>query len=125
MDKSKLARKMLEYEDKKKELDNLREEISLAVIERGESVTTGNVTFKYSKGRTTYDYEGSQNVWPEETVKNHTTETTVTKTDWRSVCITLLVEPKVKNVGEPSVSVKIEPNTAFKMDEAMRQLIGK
>jgi hypothetical protein len=59
VNKSQLARLMLEYEQKRDELDGIAEAIEQAVLEIGETVVTGNVTAKYSGPYLRKDYEAA------------------------------------------------------------------
>lgn len=57
MDANTLAKKMIEWGERKAELDALEEEIAAAVLEVGKTQTVGNVRATYSSGRGKYDYE--------------------------------------------------------------------
>ena len=57
VDRRMLARFLLRWETERTALDVLEREIKDLVLMLGETQTVGYVSAKYSKGRTTYDYE--------------------------------------------------------------------
>lgn len=116
IDLSNLAQQMLNWEKKRRELDELEEAIRDTVLQLQKTQTVGNVRATYSKPRNSYDYEGpvQQRMETGEeidqelyfTVLEHTSTRTVT--DWRAVCKALRVEPDVTpGEGPGSVSIKL------------------
>ena len=105
MDASKLAAKMLEWEQAKRALDALTAEIQEAVLEIGQTQTVGNVRASYSAGRKTYDYEAGFEAtgYPEETLNVFRTTTV----DYRAACKELNIQDVPFTQSEPSVSVKL------------------
>jgi len=85
MDKSELAKKMLRYEELKRECDTLEEEIKNDIMYLEESMEVGNVRATLRAGRKTYDYEtatiGNPLVTPELIKKN-----SELKVNWKAVC---------------------------------------
>jgi len=132
MNASELAKKMLEWELKYRELDILEQAIKLVVLEIEKTQTVGNVRATYSKGRSVYDYEtpGKNNApastislnseekeivdWeglarsydPSDTVINSFTEFSRI-VDWRKVCKDADIKPLTISQGDPSVKVKL------------------
>jgi hypothetical protein len=107
MDGSELAQKMLEWEKITLQAYQLAEEIRVAVFELGKTQTVGNVRATYSAGRKTYDYQtAAKEVAPQDVIEKHTTIETITKTDWRQVCIDALIEAPYTQ-SEPSVTLKL------------------
>ena len=131
MNASELAIKMLQWEEMKRKLDELEDELKEAVLELGKTQTVGSVRATYSKGRSTYDYETPGNQASQKIVAQHshteleidwmavakeaqyTTEhrekhTEVIRiTDWRKVCKAAEIDPLVVKQGEPKVKVKL------------------
>jgi len=106
MNASELATKMLEWEQKKNELDELETAIKSAVLEIGKTQNTGNVRASYSAGRKSYDYETpAYGVAPDEVVQAHTKTTVVIS--WRDVCKEVGIDPIVTGQSAPSVTVKL------------------
>jgi hypothetical protein len=107
MDRSQLAMLMLQWEVKRRELDDMEAAIASAVMDMGETYNVGNVRATYSEGRKTFQYEIAARNLPRNdewkaVVKNATREVT----DWRTVCTELEVEVISFTQGKPSVSVK-------------------
>jgi hypothetical protein len=116
MNKSDLARKMLEWEMVLSQLVEIENEISKAVLELGETVVTGNVRARYSKGRDKFDWEETVNHsdatpaeieeytthFPEEIIPAHD------ETDWAKLGKALKLEPIIIETGTPSVKVLLE-----------------
>jgi hypothetical protein len=109
MNASELATKMLQWEQKRLELDALETEIKEAVLTIGKTQTVGNVRASYSKGRTTYDYQAAveigiaaEKIHPDELYHYQ-----IIKTDWRAACKAFDLDAFVKNQSGPSVSVKL------------------
>jgi len=113
--RSELAIMMLQWEEKKRALDELETTISQAVLHLGESVTVGNVKAKYSKGRNTYDYESPCRASDrfDAEVDHYTTEVpeeiipASTKIDFRALAKHLGVDPLVAQPGTPSVKLEV------------------
>lgn len=116
MDKSGLARLMLEFEEVSSVLESLRADIETQVLELGSTVVTGNVRATYSGGRRQLDWEAAVSksdateaevaehtiIIPEEIIPSYT------ETDWAGLAKELKIEPVVVAEGTPSVKVKIE-----------------
>jgi len=94
---------MLSWEQKRRELDALEEQIKATVLTLGKTQTVGNVRASYSQGRKTYDYETPGRKAPEEIITEHT----VPKTDWRMVCKEAGLDAVVVSQSDPSVSLKL------------------
>lgn len=106
IDKTALARLMLEWEAKRKELDKIETDIKNIVLELGESFTVGDIRATFTKGRTTYDYEMTvQRAEPDQETVDKFTSTVI---DYRGITQELNLEPIIKTVGEPSVTIKIK-----------------
>lgn len=110
MDNLEFAKAMIQYEELYKELKTLEEQIGEYVLNKGESQAIGNVTAKYSNGRTQYDYEAVNAFYPPEimlpVIDRHSQE--FVKIDWRSVCEEMKFEAPIKVQPTPSVSVKVK-----------------
>ena len=104
MDMGELARLMIEWEDARRKLDALENQITAAVLEHGKTVVVGNVSASYSKGRTTYDYATAGQDAPEDVIQLFT-ESVV---DWKAVCNHAFITPPILKVSPPSVTVKIK-----------------
>ena len=109
MNKSELAEKLLEWEIKKRELDQLEDIIAHEVMILEESFTVGDITAKLNSGRRSFDYEsGGKNVSKDIIEKNTKVETKIeTKIDWKAICkeggvIVLFT------TGNPSVTISIK-----------------
>ncbi len=132
MNASELAKKMLEWELKYRELDILEQVIKSTVLEIERTQTVGNVRATYSKGRAKYDYETpGKNKAPASTISLNSEEREIidweglarsyapSKTiiatftefsrivDWRKVCKDTNIEPLIVSQGEPNVRVKL------------------
>ena len=113
-DKSIVARMMLDWEAKKRHLNELEECIGDAVMRMGGTVTTGNVRARYSEGRGKFDYEMAARertgCTPE--IIAAFTEQPAPKTDWRGLCqhIYVLAEDLDKHFtpGTPNVKLILE-----------------
>lgn len=57
MNASELALLMLTWEEKRKELDKIEDQIKDAVLALGNTQTVGNVRATFSKGKGEYDYQ--------------------------------------------------------------------
>jgi hypothetical protein len=131
MNASELAKKMLEWELKYRELDILEQAINLTVLEIGKTQTVGSVRATYSKGRAKYDYEMPGQQAPQEIINNHSHSTIdidwmevakdadyttemrekhtikIVHTEWQKVCKDSEIEPLIISQGEPKVKVKL------------------
>lgn len=131
MNASELAMKMLEWELKRMELDELETEISSAILDLKETQTIGNVRATFNNGRKEYDYEtpGSQasldiiDLYTEEEEwidweglarKFGPTDEEISgftdhekNIQWRKVCKDAGIEPVVLSQGDPSVKIKL------------------
>ena len=105
MDMSKLAQMMLEWESKKRALDELESAIKDAVLQLGKTQTVGNVRASYSAGRKRYDYKGAGELYaPPSVIELHTRK----EVDWRAVCKDAGLSEEIEYTqGDPSVSVKL------------------
>ena len=106
MDMSKLATKMLEWEETKHQLAQIEEEIKTAVLAIGKTQTVGNVRASYSGGRKSYDYESAGRAAPQPVIDEHTITTTEVKIDWRAICKDTEAEVPYRQ-SPPKVTVKI------------------
>ena len=128
MNKSELAGKILLWEEKKTELDNLEDEIKQEVLTLKLSQKVGNVSVSYTNGRRELDYETPGKLAPAEIIKNNTTInsfvdweevstlidpdiivecTKETETvNWSNVCKEAKIEADVIKEGIPAVSIK-------------------
>ena len=131
MDKTQLTFKMLEWEMKRKELDELETEITEVVLERQKTYDAGNVRATYSKGRTSYDYRTPGLNADPEVIDQNTQSTEVTNweslaraigatpldiahwtktektTNWRDVCKVSKIDGKFVSRTAPSVKLKL------------------
>lgn len=131
MESSRLAARMLEWEQMKKQLDILEAEIKAAVLEIGKTQTVGNIRVTYSAGRRSFDYETVGMSAPTEIINDNSTYTEVTdwqaacekadvpeeviqefttlnvSVDWKSVCEKANIEPLVIKQAEPSATIKL------------------
>jgi len=108
MDKSELAKLMLQWETVKSRLDEIEQAIKDSVLQIGETVTAGNVKASYNKGRKSYEYNLIGKDAPRELVEEYTKVTT--NVNWRSLVIEGLGIPQDEvpyRQSEPSVTVKI------------------
>lgn len=114
VDRSELARAMLEWERIRKELDSYEDFIKREVLKLGETETVGNVRASYSKGRREFDYEASaRRELKDVEIADFTSEVpervvpAYTMTDWRAACKDFNIELVVSKEGTPSVSIKL------------------
>ena len=110
MNLSALARDMLVWERKRRELDELEAAIKDSVLQLGKTQTVGNVRATYSNPRNSYDYEGGveaaelDNETYNRLVGKHTKRTI----DWRGLCKDEGIDPIVTpGSGPGSVSLKL------------------
>ena len=106
MDASQLAMKLLEWEQKRRELDVLEAEIQAAVLELQTTQTVGNVRASYRKGSRRYDYEMAVR---EAQVSDDALQAFQSiQTDWRAACKAFeITNLPVKSQSGPSVSIKL------------------
>jgi hypothetical protein len=102
---SKLAITMLQWEEKRLELDKIEADIIVTVLEIGKTQVVGNVRATYSGGRKKYDYEAAGQSASKTIVQRNST----VKVDWRSVCkdLGLATRDLPYTMGSPYVSVKL------------------
>jgi len=108
MNKSLLAKWMLEWERKKRELDELEEAIRDTVLQLEETVEVGNIKAQYRKGRKSYDYEAVGADAPPSLVKAYTKVTE--KVYWRDLVLDgmqIAQDTVPFTVSDPSVSLKL------------------
>lgn len=108
MDKSELALKLLEWEERRRVLDALEEEIKTAVLELGQSQQVGNVKAAYSGGRKQYDYEAVGADAPPSMVAAYTK--TTEKVYWRDLVLEGLGVDQAEipySQSDPSVSLRL------------------
>jgi len=110
MNSLEFAKAMIEYEELYRKLQDLEEKISQYVMTQEESQKIGNVTARYTHGRTIYDYTQVTGAYPlvqlDPIIQKHTT--TVDKIDWRSVCEEMEWTPPIKQEPTPSVKVQVK-----------------
>lgn len=71
MDANELAKKMIEWGEKKAALDVLTAEIESEVLKIGKTQTVGNVRATYSGGRETKDYDAVKDQVPAEIAEKY------------------------------------------------------
>jgi hypothetical protein len=108
VDKSRLARLMLEWEELRREMDTIETEIKQSVLQIGKTQVVGNVRARYNNPRKSYMYEVSAKKRissPElETLK---LEHKKTSYDWKEICSVMEIEVSYTE-GEPSVTLNLE-----------------
>ena len=114
IDPVQLAKDMLEWREKRLELDHIEGKIKEAVLEMGKTQTVGDVRASYSAGRRTFDYQQAVQDHMARNpvdlkilvagVEAHTK--TVTTVDYRAVCDAWKLEAPVVKQGTPSVDIK-------------------
>lgn len=107
-----LARSMLDWEQKRRELDALETEIHEAVLQLGATYDVGNVRATFSAGRRTFRYEQAAGEWgvEEATIEEYTTAISTITTDWRAICLRGLKIPLDSipfDQSNPSVKLKL------------------
>ena len=106
MNKSELAKLMLEYEEIKRKCDAIEKQITEAIMYLEESVEVGNVRATLRAGRKAYDYEtatiGNPLVTPE-LINKHSE----LKVNWKAVCEDAKIKEIPFTVSNPSVSIKV------------------
>lgn len=107
MDKSELTAKMLEWEQKSKELSELETVIKREVMRLEESFQAGNVYARFMGGRRTFDYASVGKTAPQDVIEKNTK--TVVTTDWSKVCKDAnITDIPVVGISNPSVSLSIK-----------------
>lgn len=104
MDASELAAKMLQWEEVKRSLDALTEEIQAAVLAIGKTQTVGNVRASFAAGRKTYDYSAAWRAAYGDT--EPPADFAKVTYDYRAACYAEDLEAPCTQ-GEPSVTVKL------------------
>lgn len=136
MDSTELAKKMLEWESLKRQLDSLGKEIEAEVLRLGKTQKVGMCQVTYSGGRSTYDYETPAKNAPKEIIEKYSTEhktvnwegvvelakvdpdlieemtTTTVSVDYKSVCKEAKIDPDVVSKTEPTATIKLEEKDA-------------
>ena len=110
MDKSELAKLMLQWETAQARADEIKAAIVDAVMELQETQSAGNVRATYSGGRKTYDYQAVGSDAPAALVKAYTTEKVVVNTDYRKLVLDGMKVEQAQvpfTQSEPSVTVKL------------------
>lgn len=103
-DLSVLARNLLRWEEKRRELDLLERVISHAVLQLRKTQTVGNVRATFNNPRKSYDYETPGKRAPQDFI----TAYSKVVTDWRAVCKEAGIDPVVTpGEGPGSVSIKL------------------
>lgn len=107
MNESELAAKMLKWEEIKRSLDEIEQEIKGAVLELQKTQTVGNVRASYSKGRVSRDYESA--IKAAELVSDALDPFKIVRetTDYRSACKEFGITEIPSSQAPPSVSVKL------------------
>lgn len=109
MNNREFALAMLEYEELYRKLKELEDKIIPHVLELKSTQSIGNVTAKYSKGRTSYDYERVKDEYNESItpyIVKHTK--VVEKIDWRSICKDLDYDPPIDKEPVPYVKLEVK-----------------
>jgi len=107
IDKSYLARLMLEWEQKKRKLEELEAAITDTVLQLEESQEVGNVKATYYSGRKRYDYEIACGDDPDPYLVKQFTES---KVNWRKLALDGIGLSKDEipfTKSDPSVSLRI------------------
>jgi hypothetical protein len=109
MNASELAAAMLQWEQKRQELDTLEEQIKTAVLELGKTYVVGNVRATFSQGRKTYDYQLAANECAGLRLGFSVVceENSTRKVDWKAVCDYYDLTDIPFEKGAPSVTLKI------------------
>jgi hypothetical protein len=110
IDKTKLAKDLLRWEELKIELDLLEKEISYQVFALEESYEAGNVRAVLNRGRRTYCYETaarSHNKFQPSLLQKFEIEP-ISKIDWKAMCEYLGIVKEDIPSTQPNPFVKIE-----------------
>ena len=111
MNASQLASTMLEWEQRKIELDLLTNMIESAVLDIGKTQTVGNVRATFRNGRKKYDYERGAKDYPgtnDTIIEEYTVhpETPLPYVEWKKVCAHVGCAIPFEQ-GDPGVTVKL------------------
>jgi len=106
MDKSDLAKLMLEWEEAQKKADELKANIVDAIFVTKKTEVAGNVTASYFGGKRTFEYESVARKHPG--FKRDMTRTYIKKVDWKKICEILGIKEIPFTKSAPSVSLKIK-----------------
>lgn len=106
MDASELAKKMLEWETLKRQLQEVEEAIKDTVLEIGKTQTVGNVRASYSGGRRSYHYQATLEMLGLADDERLAPFRSIT-TDWIAACKALVLTEIPFDQGPPSVTVKL------------------
>ena len=109
IDREALARDMLRWAALRRNMDELEQAISDAVLLLGETVVVGYTRATYYNPRKSFDYEaGARDAGVEVgMVIKHTTEKTVTSVDWKAICSEMKVEAPYTE-SDARVALKLE-----------------
>ena len=109
VDKSQLARLMLEWEELRREMDTIETEIKQSVLQIGKTQVVGNVRATYNNPRKKYDYEGSavKKIGHGKALEGLKLDHRKVTYDWKAICEEVDVEVSYTE-GEPSVTLKLE-----------------
>jgi len=129
MNASELATKMLKWEENKKALDALGEEIEAEVLKLGKTQVVGGCRVTYAAGRATYDYQTPcktvdgeilvKYASPVDTVDWKAVAAEVPEViekfttrnftyDWKAILKEAKLEPLVVSRTEPTATIKLE-----------------
>ena len=106
MNKSELATKMIEWESKKKEIDQLEAEIKRTVMLLEESFSVGDISEGFRAGNRKFDYESVGKNVSQDIIDNNTEEKI--EIHWIGVCKEAGISDIPFTTGNPSVSLKIK-----------------
>lgn len=102
MNANELSKKMLEWADKRAELDAIEAEITKEVLTLGKTYTVGNIRASYSGGTSRKDYEAVKDQVPPEIVAKYSSVSVA----WAKACEEAGIDAPEKSKSEPSVTVK-------------------
>ena len=107
MDKTTMAKYMLEWEEAQSKADALKLVIQDVVLVLKETQQAGNVRAVYNKGRKSYNYEDVGSDASPDIVEKHTK--TTTRIDWRKVVEEMGVSKEIVPFSQsnPTVTLKI------------------
>ena len=110
MNNLEFAKAMVRYEELHKELKALEAQITDHVMGLEQTQEIGNVKARYSKGRTSYNYEMITSDYPLDTLKPYIAKHSkmIEKIDWRSICKELDYDPPIANEPTPYVKVEVK-----------------
>lgn len=104
------AKAMVKYQELYQELEALNKMITEYVMDRESSQSIGNVTARYSKGRTSYAYEKVTESYPLDYLKPYIDKHSkmIEKIDWRSICKDLDFDPPIDKEPIPYVKIDVK-----------------